>query len=1315
MERSGESRTILDKTGADPPHDGRLEGFDMRIVKALKALVVCALASWGVAAAVAEITWADSPPFAVDTSEHRNAMSFGWADSGLFFVDNRMGAWAWSDSEPFAVDNRTGTAGTQGLTGSVVEIDAGGKVKGPLGGATIAVPGVGSTMTNSQGQFTLANLPAGVVNVTVSKAGYYTVERPVSLAVGEWKHETFQLLAEATGGIPGAFNFRSPKGWHLLEGMPGNLQFEVTVAWRGSPGAVYYTVASVQHAATITDLGGGLARATLTVPAPAVIHNCSELTIEVVNGENRRTLVTPGVRFYPMAGIVGKWCQENIPWVTSGPVLTWSEEYSINWELPLRLTDVELAVFLGCQRGARYDPLGGVLGASAAGFGGFGIDVELSEFEVLDEGRFDLNGTLDVSWAGCASAPTVTPGWVASFTGKSGVGGPAVLAVDIFFPPAAPAVHYLLTVPVVKDVVGALKVRVYFIGGASLAGQYPSGQWGNCFLGARQLTVSGTIGAEAHAVLEAFGAEAGVYAGGTGTPEFTICPEWVFEGITVRGYIGVFAKAWLFEYSREFGVEMRFGGEGEGQVLAVVPLGDPLLEGRWRPIGAERLRWGEANRLVAGRPVRLAGSNSLDISGEAIEDTLIENLTALGSPSVIADATQTHILYSRHDPNKPWYAATDIASLRWAQGGPWSQALIADDNVADYVPRIATVDANTDLAAWQQIDGDVSWATNPGEVIPYMEIAASWFSRTTAQWTAPVLLVNNDAVDRDPLPVVFGARTGIVWIQNEGEASPGHATSGDRLMYAEWDGAGWTTPAVLWSGPKGIIDMAFAADAAGEGHVVFVVDEDGDPETREDRELYGIATVGGVWQNAVRLTTDAVEDALPVLVTPNGEVICVWSSDAAVVYTPLANWQPAPVYAEHTLANEAPTLDGVTMPGGAAVAYTVQGPEGVDIVAAFYDAALDGWSLPRRLTQDEHAETSVSLACDGTQLVIAYLKTQTERKDVQVEIGGVPYVIPNVPQPARTDLCLLRHTLGHDLAVGTDSLVVEPANPEPGSPATIRARVENRGELGAEDVQVAFYDGDPSLGGQLIGTVQTVPGLLLAGSAREVSVEWNVPEPPKSYEVFVVVDPALVFDDRNRANNTSSRWAVLPDLTIETGWSQQVTQTSVVLVARTVNAGVVPTEPFELCWRLDALNGPEIGRSPVEAMLAGAAQDVSFNWDTTGMTPGEWVQVYAVADCTGAVFEFDESNNTHAQAVIIPVPICRGDLNCDGVISFGDINPFVLALSNWSAWVAQYPNCPPENADVNGDGQYGGANGFGDINPFVELLATAGGYPIPCP
>ncbi len=128
------------------------------------------------------------------------------------------------------------------------------------------------------------------------------------------------------------------------------------------------------------------------------------------------------------------------------------------------------------------------------------------------------------------------------------------------------------------------------------------------------------------------------------------------------------------------------------------------------------------------------------------------------------------------------------------------------------------------------------------------------------------------------------------------------------------------------------------------------------------------------------------------------------------MYTGLGIWDPQPVYTEYTLADEAPSLDGVTMPGGAAVAYAVQGTESVDIVAAFYDAALDQWSLPRQLTQDEQAESTLSLAFDGTELVIAYLKTQTERNALDIEIEGVIHHVENAPQPARADLYLLRHT-----------------------------------------------------------------------------------------------------------------------------------------------------------------------------------------------------------------------------------------------------------------------------------------------------------------
>ena len=59
-----------------------------------------------------------------------------------------------------------------------------------------------------------------------------------------------------------------------------------------------------------------------------------------------------------------------------------------------------------------------------------------------------------------------------------------------------------------------------------------------------------------------------------------------------------------------------------------------------------------------------------------------------------------------------------------------------------------------------------------------------------------------------------------------------------------------------------------------------------------------------------------------------------------------------------------------------------------------------------------------------------------------------------------------------------------------------------------------------------------------------------------------------------------------------------------------------------------------------------------------------------------------------------------GDLNCDGVLDFGDINPFVMRLCDPPAYESAFPNCDILNGDVNGDGRVD----FDDINPFVTLL-----------
>jgi hypothetical protein len=62
--------------------------------------------------------------------------------------------------------------------------------------------------------------------------------------------------------------------------------------------------------------------------------------------------------------------------------------------------------------------------------------------------------------------------------------------------------------------------------------------------------------------------------------------------------------------------------------------------------------------------------------------------------------------------------------------------------------------------------------------------------------------------------------------------------------------------------------------------------------------------------------------------------------------------------------------------------------------------------------------------------------------------------------------------------------------------------------------------------------------------------------------------------------------------------------------------------------------------------------------------------------------------------------VARGDMNCDGTWNFGDINPFVQALTSPAAYATSFANCDLSQADINQNGTVG----FDDINPFVDLL-----------
>jgi|GEM_PF-193999 len=90
------------------------------------------------------------------------------------------------------------------------------------------------------------------------------------------------------------------------------------------------------------------------------------------------------------------------------------------------------------------------------------------------------------------------------------------------------------------------------------------------------------------------------------------------------------------------------------------------------------------------------------------------------------------------------------------------------------------------------------------------------------------------------------------------------------------------------------------------------------------------------------------------------------------------------------------------------------------------------------------------------------------------------------------------------------------------------------------------------------------------------------------------------------------------------------------------------------------------------------------------------VAIYGRALSPAEVLQnFNAGPDPAAGPVILP-----GDANCDGAVTFDDIDPFVLALSGRDGYEAQFPECDWLSADCNGDGTVN----FDDIDPFVARI-----------
>jgi len=125
------------------------------------------------------------------------------------------------------------------------------------------------------------------------------------------------------------------------------------------------------------------------------------------------------------------------------------------------------------------------------------------------------------------------------------------------------------------------------------------------------------------------------------------------------------------------------------------------------------------------------------------------------------------------------------------------------------------------------------------------------------------------------------------------------------------------------------------------------------------------------------------------------------------------------------------------------------------------------------------------------------------------------------------------------------------------------------------------------------------------------------------------------------------------------------------------------------------------GSSPLSYQWRKGYQDLTDGGNISGATTNTLTISHATYTDTDVydVVVANPCGPAFSEAAWVEV-LLAGDVNCDEEVSFGDINAFILLMTDPDQWQATYPTCPPLNGDVSGDGTVS----FADINPFVSLL-----------
>jgi hypothetical protein len=336
------------------------------------------------------------------------------------------------------------------------------------------------------------------------------------------------------------------------------------------------------------------------------------------------------------------------------------------------------------------------------------------------------------------------------------------------------------------------------------------------------------------------------------------------------------------------------------------------------------------------------------------------------------------------------------------------------------------------------------------------------------------------------------------------------------------------------------------------------------------------------------------------------------------------------------------------------------------------------WSQTVQITDDRDMERSISAAySSGDKLELAYNKVHI------VDGNGLDVF-------GQVDLCVYEYTIGADLAVNADSIIIIDANAVPGDTVTLQATVANVGDIAIADIPVAFYCGETADPNNQIGQTQVISDNLAAGAEVVVSVSWLIPDSNEPLNVMAVVDPNLEIEDRNRQNNSASVEMFKANLAVANLVVNKSERGALYVTADIVNNGFIPTPAYiEFDLRRPGEN-ISFDRQLLAALEPGQSHTITLVASNKDLDYGE-IELEVIVDRDNMIDESSKTDNVRSISII---NLPSFDINNSGDVDMAD---FALFAMHW-----QRDDCTDPDWCGGADFDMSGSAGFEDLAALAD-------------